>query len=88
MRSPMDSIQRRKRSSRFSSRFCFPYWHLPRTEKAFPPVKVDVSLVSLTATVTDPVGRSVAGLNQNDFQIYEEGILQNTAVFHNDDTYR
>ncbi|HJT69346.1 MAG TPA: VWA domain-containing protein [Terriglobales bacterium] len=50
-----------------------------------PPIKVDVSLVNLTATVTDDDGHAVAGLNQEDFQVYEDSVLQDTSVFHNDD---
>lgn len=50
-----------------------------------PPIKVDVSLVNITATVTDHDGRAVAGLNQQDFQVYEDGVAQDMSVFHNDD---
>lgn len=51
----------------------------------FPPLKVDVTLVNLTATVTDRDGRAVADLNKEDFLVYEDGVLQETTVFHNDD---
>ena len=51
----------------------------------FPPIKVDVSLVNLTATVNDHDGRAVAGLNKEDFFVYEDEVLQDTVVFHNDD---
>jgi Ca-activated chloride channel family protein len=42
---------------------------------------VDVSLVSIMATVTTPDGNWVAGLKQDDFQIYEDGKLQEIKVF-------
>ncbi len=42
---------------------------------------VDVNLVSVLATVTTPDGNWVAGLKQDDFQIYEDGKLQEIKVF-------
>ena len=42
---------------------------------------VDVSLVSVLATVTTPDGNWVPGLNQDDFQLYEDGKLQEIKVF-------
>ncbi|MGH9425590.1 MAG: VWA domain-containing protein [Terriglobia bacterium] len=42
---------------------------------------VDVSLVNVLATVTTPDGNWVAGLKQDDFQIYEDGKLQEIKVF-------
>jgi len=42
---------------------------------------VDVSLVSVLATVTTPDGNWVAGLKQDDFQVYEDGKLQEIKVF-------
>ncbi len=42
---------------------------------------VDVSLVSVLATVTTPDGNWVAGLKQEDFQIYEDGKLQEIKIF-------
>ena len=52
----------------------------------FPPLKVEVSLVSLTATVVDKGGKTVAGLSKDDFEVYENGVQQNVTVFHNDET--
>ena len=46
-------------------------------------LKVDVSLVNLTATVLDTAGRSQLGLNKDDFVIYEDGVPQDIAVFSN-----
>lgn len=42
---------------------------------------VDVNLVSALATVTTPDGNWVPGLKQDDFQIYEDGKLQEIKVF-------
>lgn len=40
-----------------------------------------VSLINVTATVTDASGHTVAGLKQGDFEIYEDGVLQQTSHF-------
>jgi Ca-activated chloride channel family protein len=40
-----------------------------------------VSLINVTATVTDANGHTVAGLKQGDFEIYEDGVLQQTSHF-------
>lgn len=40
-----------------------------------------VSLTNVTVTVTDANGRFVSGLTQNDFEIYEDGVLQPTTHF-------
>lgn len=40
-----------------------------------------VSLINVTATVTDSNGHTVAGLKQGDFEIYEDGVLQQTSHF-------
>jgi Ca-activated chloride channel family protein len=52
----------------------------------FPPLRVEVSLVSLTATVVDKSDKAITGLSKDDFEVYEDGALQNIAVFHNDET--
>jgi Ca-activated chloride channel family protein len=49
-------------------------------------IKVDVDLVLLNATVTDPAGRSVAGLQQSDFQLWEDRIEQQIQYISEDDT--
>lgn len=51
----------------------------------FPPFKVEVSLVSLTASVTDQNGKPATKLNKGDFEIYEDGLKQEISVFHNDE---
>lgn len=45
-----------------------------------PRFRSDVDFVEITATVTDKDGRFAAGLRQEDFSIYEDGVLQ--AVTH------
>ncbi len=44
-------------------------------------IKVDVKLVNVFVTVTDEHGAPVASLNKGDFQLQEDGKLQNIAVF-------
>ena len=60
---------------------------LPRASQTqeTPPIKVDVQLVSLTATVEDDRGHTIGNLPQEAFEIYEDGVQQQIAVFHNDE---
>lgn len=44
-------------------------------------IRQDVRLVTLTATVTDANGRSVAGLQQTNFRLTEDNVPQTMAVF-------
>src|SRR5579863_7358818 len=44
-------------------------------------IKVDVKLVNVFVTVTDQHGAPIANLNKGDFQLQEDGKLQNIAVF-------
>jgi Ca-activated chloride channel family protein len=44
--------------------------------------KVNVKLVNVFATVTDTGGTPVSSLKQDDFQLFEDGIPQQIAVFH------
>jgi len=53
---------------------------VPAQEEA-PPLRVDVELVTLTATVTSRTGTYVGGLKKEDFRVYEDGVLQEIAVF-------
>ncbi len=41
----------------------------------------NVNLINVTATVTDASGHFVGGLKQEDFEIYEDGVLQTTSHF-------
>jgi Ca-activated chloride channel homolog len=48
-------------------------------------VRKDVNLVSVNVTVTDPYGRLVTGLEQDNFQVYEDGKEQQLMRFAEDD---
>jgi len=52
----------------------------PQEESEFS-LKVNVDLVLLNLTVVDENGRSVTGLRQDDFSLYENGILQTITEF-------
>ena len=47
-------------------------------------IKVDVSLVSFPATVTDPQGRFIPSLRRQDFTLLEDGRQQAISVFHDE----
>jgi len=49
------------------------------------PLKVDVDLVLVPATVTDPMNRLVTGLDQVNFELYENGQRQEIRHFSSDD---
>jgi Ca-activated chloride channel family protein len=44
--------------------------------------KVNVKLVNVFATVTDPTGAPISSLKQEDFQVFEDDKAQKIAVFH------
>jgi len=48
-------------------------------------IVVDVNLVLVNATVTDPYNRLVTGLEKDHFQIYEDGVEQEVATFSSED---
>jgi Ca-activated chloride channel family protein len=48
-------------------------------------IAVDVDLVVFNVTVTDRRGRQVSGLKAGDFQVYEEGRIQNIKLFRAED---
>lgn len=48
-------------------------------------IKKDAALVLVSATVTDPYGRLVTGLDQENFQVYENGQEQEIMRFAEDD---
>ena len=56
---------------------------LARPDAPGPILKVDVSLVNLTATVLDTAGRPQPGLKKDDFLVSEDGVPQEIAVFSN-----
>jgi Ca-activated chloride channel family protein len=48
-------------------------------------ISVDVALVVLPATVTDPQGGFVSNLVQQDFEVFENGARQSIRLFRSDD---
>ncbi len=57
----------------------------PASEQQQPYVfRSDVSLVTLTATVSDSVGRYARGLRREDFAVYEDGSRQQIALFRDE----
>jgi VWFA-related protein len=48
-------------------------------------ISVDVDLVVLHATVTDQRGSIVSGLNEQDFRVYDDGVLQSIKQFGHED---
>jgi Ca-activated chloride channel homolog len=48
-------------------------------------LKVDVDLVLVNATVSDPLGRMVTGLEPGNFQLWEDKIEQKIEYFSNED---
>lgn len=53
--------------------------HLFSQEEA-KPLQFDVKLVSLFVSVTDKTGANIGGLSKDDFQLCEDGKLQNIKV--------
>ena len=51
----------------------------------FPPIKVEVEMVSFNATVTDRAGRAITGLRKEDFTVLENGVPEDISVFHDDE---
>lgn len=86
-----DVVKPRKRASvlvAFVAAIVFAAFGQPQDSGApqFPPLKVEVSLISLTATVVDKSDKAITGLSKDDFEVSEDAVLQNIAVFHNDET--
>src|SRR6185437_3968382 len=55
----------------------------PRLPKA--DIRVDSNLVLVPVTVLDPLGRTVTGLEAENFQIFEAGVQQKIASFGSED---
>ena len=53
--------------------------------ESLPAIRVEVGLVSLTASVFDRSGRPVPDLEKSVFEIYEDGVPQDIAVFQKED---
>jgi Ca-activated chloride channel homolog len=48
-------------------------------------IRVDVDLVLVNVTVTDPFNRLVTGLEQENFRVYEDGVEQEVVHFSSED---
>ncbi len=48
-------------------------------------LRVSVSVVTVGVRVVDAKGREVTGLNANDFTLYEDGVVQQIALFSNEE---
>ena len=48
-------------------------------------IKVDVDLVLIPVTITDPLNRLVTGLEAEDFDVYENGVKQKISSFASED---
>ena len=54
----------------------------PQRTASYPPsVKVDVDLIVVNASVTDAAGQPVAGLDKNQFQLWEDKVQQDIRYF-------
>lgn len=49
------------------------------------PIQVDVNIVVVNVTVTDPFDRIVTGLDQENFQVYDEKVEQQIMTFSTED---
>ena len=49
------------------------------------PIQVDVSLVLVNVTVTDPYDRLVTGLEKENFRVFEDGTQQEIVNFSSED---
>ena len=49
------------------------------------PIQVDVNLVVVNVTVTDPYDRIVTGLDRSNFQVYDEKVEQEISTFSTED---
>jgi Ca-activated chloride channel homolog len=49
------------------------------------PIQIDVNMVVVNVTVTDPYDRIVTGLDQSNFQVYDEKVEQKIASFSTED---
>ncbi|PYV21049.1 MAG: VWA domain-containing protein [Acidobacteria bacterium] len=49
------------------------------------PIQVDVNLVVVNVTVTDPYDRIVTGLDQENFQVFDEKVSQQIVAFSTED---
>ena len=76
----------------FLALIALPNWSWAQQPSPQPPrpadeytIQVDVNMVILRATAEDHKNTPVAGLNQDDFQVYEDGVLQPIKHFSHED---
>ncbi len=48
-------------------------------------IRLDVNVVLIPVTVTDPLGKPVSGLPTEDFHLFEDGVEQRVRMFSNED---
>ena len=58
---------------------------VPQNQGQDDKIQLQARLVSLTVTVSDSLGRFVTGLQQRNFQIFDDGVQQEIAHFTDDD---
>jgi Ca-activated chloride channel family protein len=58
---------------------------LRKPEIQVPPLQVDVNMVVVNVTVTDPYDRIVTGLEQNNFQVFDDKVEQRIEAFSTED---
>ncbi len=58
---------------------------VPQTRKPATSIRVDVDLVQVPVTVTDPLNRLVTGLEQENFRVFEDGAEQEIVHFSSED---
>ena len=56
-----------------------------RTEKAGKKLKTETEMTLVNVTVTDPYGRLVTGLEQENFRVFEDGVEQEIVQFSSED---
>jgi Ca-activated chloride channel family protein len=56
-----------------------------RPDVHVPPLQVDVNMVVVNVTVTDPFDRIVTGLEETNFQVFDEKVEQKIAAFSTED---
>src|ERR1700728_1122538 len=57
----------------------------PTLSKAQDPIRVDVNLVMLDATVKTKAGQMMGDLKKEDFELREDGVTQKLEVFSRDE---
>lgn len=65
----------------FSASFALAQAPTPPPGERAPTYSVDVNLVNVFVTVTDAHGAPVGGMTKGNFELFEDGIKQNIAVF-------